>query len=231
MFSTRSVKTAFSIAALAMATAIFGPAGAAHAVTEQEPNNIRDQANGPVMDGDVWTGVRSEPVGEDSDTDYLKFYLARRGTVTFDVSRSVNTGPNALFSIINADNTDSFAFVNLGDGETSGQVSDTLDPGKYVLYIGSAFGSDAIGMHWQVTAHGDFATWAEIQAGCSAGKAKLPKLTMSVAAARKNLAKAKKKKGKARAKAVKKAKSGLARAQKALNAAKSASEAACAIEQ
>lgn len=220
----------FLALAVGAITVLFALAGPAQAMVEQEPNNTRDSANGPLADGDTWSGVLTEQSG-DEDSDYLKFYLTKRTTVTFDTSRSMVLGPNGHFELMFADNSESFGFLTLGDGEAAGTLTDTLEPGKYALWIVSSIAGDSEGMHWQVVAHGDFASWAEVEGACTASKTKLSTLTKALNAANRNLAKAKKKKGRARARAVKKAKAQLATAKKKLASAKSASATACAIEE
>lgn len=212
--------------------ALFSLVAVARAIVEQEPNDIRAEANGPIMDGDTWSGAFGAG-GEFGEADWLKFYIAKPGTeVSFDITRGVVLENAANFELTTAsgDSIEGGAAATIPDGGTTGNITKTLSPGKYHFWVVGITDGPDFGMTWQIEAHGDFATFADIQAACSSGKAKLPNLSQAVASAKKALNKAKKRK-KGKAAAVKKAKARLARAQKAYKAARSASDSACGIEE
>ena len=232
MSTIRSFRNVLLAAALGAIVMLVCAASPAWAISEQEPNDIRSQANGPIMNGDTWTGVWGEG-GEYGESEWLKFYIAKPGTeVSFDITRGVVLENAAGFELThaNGDGIDGGAAAIIPDGAATGNITKTLGPGKYHFWVTGIVEGPDFGMTWQVEAEGDFASWEQVQAACTASKAKLPALNKAVANAKKALAKAKKRK-RGRAAAVKKATKRLAAARKALAAGKAASATTCAIEE
>ncbi|MCB0871627.1 MAG: hypothetical protein KDB52_12410 [Solirubrobacterales bacterium] len=235
--ATSSRRLATAVAAALMGLLVL--AGPAQAISETEPNNKRSEANGPIMDGDTWSGDWGVG-GEYGESDWLKFYIAKPTTVSFDITRGVVLENEAGFELThaNGDSIEGGAHVLIPDGQTSGNITKALGPGKYHFWVTGILDGPDFGMTWQVTAHGDFATWAEIQTACAQGEANLVSLNKAVTSAKKALTKVQKRKAgkskkarKAKAAAVKKAKTKLTKAQKAVATARAGSEAVCAIEE
>lgn len=233
MLTKRSPRKRLATVALGTLVLFLAAAGLAHAISEQEPNDIRSEANGPVMNGDSWTGVFGAGTRDRPESEWLKFYIAKPDTqVSFDVTRGVVLEEAASFEVTTAsgDGIEGGASVRLPDGAASGNITTKLAPGKYHFWVVGITDGPDLGMTWQVDAVGDFATWSQIQDACSSANAALPALRKAVSKASRALAKAKKRK-KGKSTAVKKAKAKLSKARKALASAEASSAAVCAIEE
>lgn len=188
-----------------------------------EPNEWGGEAAGPLVLNKTVVGTVSA-----SDRDYFKFYVAKRGRVSFEVSVPAECGDLCRVTAIATD--EATVGVKILARELAGTqtISSVFPPGRYYLIINSAdqyLDSPNPIANYTVKPTAGISTWAQMKAACAAAKKPIKKALKKVNSAKKALARAKKK-----GKGVAKAKRALNRAKKQLAAARSKSTPICSIK-
>jgi hypothetical protein len=173
-----------------------------------EPNEMGSQAAGPLaLNQTIVAKARAD------DIDYYKFYVAKTGTISFEITAPIPDDCGKLCAVT--------AFIT--DEQVNGPrinhvtimgtqtISGTLPPGRYFLIIRSAdtyLDPPNPTTEYTIKPTAGIATWAQMKAACNAAKKPTKQLQKKVSKAKLALARAKKK-GK-----------GVAKAKRALNQAK-----------
>lgn len=212
--------TSWLVALAAMAIFATTPASAND---PYEPNEWGAQAAGPLAIGSTIVG-KVDP----DDIDYFKFYVAKAGRISFEISAPAPCGELCAVTAFITDEQVNGSRINHVTVTGTQTISGNLPPGRYFLIIRSAdpyldppnFVAD-----YTIKPTAGIASWAQMRAACKATKKAVKRAQNKVKKAKNALVRAKKK-----GKGVAKAKRALNQAKKQLAAAGAKSTPICSIK-
>lgn len=183
----RTAALASSLAALACA-AMLAAAGPAAANDPYEPNDMGSQASGPLTIGATFAGKM-----QSGDYDYFKFYVAKAGLVSFEITAPAECGELCQVNVVGTDESKVGVKIHVQGISGTRTVSGRFPPGRYFLIMQSNdryLDSPNPVSDYTVRAMGGVVSWSQLRAACTAANKPVKTAQQQLARARSALTRA-----------------------------------------